>query len=440
MNKIIAVIRREFVERVRTRAFVLGTILGPIFFGAMTIIPGLILSRQSTGQKLVVVDGTESGFGGRVEQALAAARSGRGDDAEAVYRPVRVVAVGRVQEAIDSLVPQTALSGKDVRAGSLDGILILDDSAVATGRVRYYGKNVGSMEDMRQLERTLSPLMITERLQVAGIDPATAMRAATPVRLDTRKVAEGKLTGQSGASTFLLAYAMGFILYLALLLYGSQVMTSVIEEKSNRIVEVLVSSLTPFQMMLGKVVGVGLVSLLQLSIWAGAFLFLQNNQARIMAALGAGAAGAATTSVLPPMPPMLIIVFLTFFILGFLFYSSGYAAVGSMVNTVQEAQQVQAPMMVMVIAGFFSAFALLRDPGSSFAKIVSLIPPIAPFAVPVRYSISPLPPGELILCIVAMVLGLLAMVWLTSRIYRVGILMYGKRASLKDVARWIRTT
>lgn len=440
MKKIIAVIRREFLERVRTKAFVLGTVLGPLFFGAMAIIPGLILSKQSTGQRIVVVDGTPDGFGVRLEQSLAAATVGRGAEAQLVYAPVRVAAVGRVQEVVDSLVPLTGLSSKAAPAsGSLDGLLILDEGSVTTGRLRYFGKNVGSMEDMRRLQGSLSPLMISERLRAVGVDPEVALKAATPISLDTRKVAEGKLTNESGASTFLLAYAMGFILYLALVLYGTQVMTSVIEEKSNRIVEVLVSSLSPFQMMLGKVVGVGLVSLVQLSIWAGAFLFLQKNQGRILGVFGVPGSGSAVASVLPSMDPWLIVVFLGFFVLGFLFYSSGYAAIGSMCNTVQDAQQLQAPMILMTIGGWFSAFALLRDPTSSMAQILSLIPPIAPFVVPVRYSISPLPLSELLLYVGAMILGLLLMVWITSRIYRVGILMYGKRASLRDVARWIRT-
>jgi ABC-2 type transport system permease protein len=437
-QKTVAVIRREFVERVRTKAFILGTILGPIFFGAMAIIPGLILSRQSTGQKVVVIDGTVDDFGARIEQVLANARVGRGEASKPAYDPIRIRAAGRVQDVVDSLIPITGLSAKE-GAEVLDGLLIVDEGSVTTGKVRYYGKNVGSMRDMQELRGSLTPLMITERLRSVGVDPEVALKATRPIDLDTRKVAQGKLTAESGESTFFLAYAMGIILYMALVLYGTQVMTSVIEEKSNRIVEVLVSSLTPFQMMFGKVIGVGLVSLLQLSIWAGAFLFLQKNQGKILAAFGvAGDAGAAA-SVLPAMDPWLIAVFLGFFVLGFLFYSTLYAAIGSMCNTVQEAQQLQTPVMVMTLAGWFSAFALLRDPTSSFAKIASAVPFLSPFVVPVRYSISRIPLGELLMYLAAMVAGLFLIVWITARIYRVGILMYGKRASFKDMLRWVRT-
>jgi len=434
MQKIIAVIRREFVERVRTKAFIIGTVLGPVFFGAMAIIPGLILSRQSTGQRIVVVDGTTAEFGQRIERVLAQAQLGRGENAKGVYLPVRVAAVGRVQEVVDSLVPLTGLSKN---RGTVDGILIVDEGATTTGKLRYYGKNVGSLSDVRELQQALTPLMVAERLRAVGVDPAVAMGAAVPVALETRKVADGKLTTESGASTFFLAYAMGIVLYMALVLYGTQVMTSVIEEKTNRIVEVLVSSLTPFQMMLGKVVGVGLVGLTQLAIWAAAFVVLQKNQGRILGFFGAAGAGGAA-SLLPTTDPRLLVVFLVFFVLGFLFYSSAYAAIGSMCNTAQEAQQLQSPIMVMTVAGWFSAFALLRDPTSTFAQVASLIPPLAPFVVPVRYSIAQIPMPELLLYLAVMVLGLLVMVWLTARVYRVGILMYGKRMSFATIMEIIR--
>jgi ABC-2 type transport system permease protein len=290
------------------------------------------------------------------------------------------------------------------------------------------------MEDMQSLRQALTPLVITERLSRAGVDPGVALGATRPVDLETRKVTQGKLTGESGEATFALAYAMGIILYMALLLYGSQVMTSIIEEKANRIIEVLVSSMTPFQMMLGKVVGVGLVSLLQLGIWASAALFLSENRTRVMGWFGLQASGMGG---LPAMDPVLLIVFLVFFALGFLLYSSAYAAVGSMCNTVQETQQAQMPVMMFVLVGFFSTFALLRDPTSTFAKVAGFIPPLAPFVVPVRYSLSPIPIAELLAAGVTTVLGMLGVVWIAARIYRIGILMYGKRASVRDVVRWV---
>lgn len=430
MHKIIAVIRREFLERVRTKAFIIGTLLGPVFFIALVVIPGLLLSRGSTGLRIAVIDASEGDFGQRVVNALGEVRPG----GKAKYVPTRIAAAGRAPDVLDSLVPFTGLSEAS-DANAWDGLLIVDEGAITTGKVSYYGDNVGSLEDMQSLRQALTPLVITERLSRSGVDPSVALRATTPVSLDSRKVTQGKLTGESGEATFALAYAMGIILYMALLLYGTQVMTSIIEEKSNRIIEILVSSLTPFQMLLGKVVGVGLVSLLQIGIWATAAVLLSENRGTVMGWFGLETAGAGIG--LPAMDPGLVAVFLVFFALGFLLYSSAYAAVGSMCNTVQETQQAQMPVMMFVLVGFFSTFALLRDPTSTFAKVAGFIPPLAPFVVPVRYSLSPIPIAELLAAAATTVIGLLAVVWVAARIYRVGILMYGKRASLKDVVRWV---
>jgi ABC-2 type transport system permease protein len=266
------------------------------------------------------------------------------------------------------------------------------------------------------------------------------MRSVQGIGLATTKVANGKLTGDSGEATFFLAYGMGMILYISLLIFGTQVMNSIVEEKNNRIVEILSSSLTPFQMMLGKIVGVGSVALLQIGIWAGTATFISSNQARIFGALGAGSGGGPMPLALPKMNPDLLVVFLLFFALGFLIFAALYAAVGAMVNTTQEAGQAQFPVMMFVLAGFFSVFLLIKEPNGTAAQVLSYVPLLSPFVVPMRYSISPLPWPELLGSIAATVAGLFGVVWVAARVYRVGILMYGKRATLREVARWVRAT
>src|SRR5439155_1271321 len=169
---------------------------------------------------------------------------------------------------------RTGLSRKRAVADGLDGVLVLTEETLRSGKIQYYGTNVGSIAEMRRLEGILQPVVQRERLERLGVDPGVVLKAVGNVDLVTQKVAEGKLTGQSGEATFGLAYGMVFILYLTLMIYGSQVMTSVVEEKTSRIIEVLASSLRPFELMLGKVIGVGLVGLFQLSIWAGTALYL----------------------------------------------------------------------------------------------------------------------------------------------------------------------
>ncbi|NOT06620.1 MAG: ABC transporter permease [Gemmatimonadales bacterium] len=436
MHKVWAVIRREFVERVRTRAFILSTLLFPLFMGAMVVLPGYLMSRSTGTRTIAFVDATSDDLGLRMVTALQAARIGKGEAARPRYAVTHLRAPNRSMAVRDSLLPMT---GKSRRVeGGLDGILVVTDSTVTGGKAAYYGVNVASFDDMRDLEQTIRPMVIAQRLQGLGVDFAEVMKSVQGIDLRTMKVADGKLTNESGAATFILAYAMGFLLYFSLLIFGNQVMNSIVEEKNNRIVEVLASSLTPFQMMLGKVVGVGSVALLQIGIWAGTATFLTTNQAKIMSMLGAGGSGGLPMA-LPSMKLELLIVFLLFFSLGFLLFAAAYAAVGAMANTVQDAGQMQMPVMMFVLAGFFSVFALIRDPNGTAAQVLSYVPMMTPFVIPMRYSISPLPMTELLGSIAVTIVGMLAIVWLAARIYRVGILSYGKKATLRDMVRWIRT-
>jgi ABC-2 type transport system permease protein len=438
MHKVWAIIRREVVERVRTRAFILSTLLFPLFMGLLVVLPAYLMSRSTGIKSIALVDATGDDLGQRLEGALRAARIGKGAAALPRYSVVRFPAQGRAAAVRDSLVPATGLSRRG--DSGWDGILVVSDSTVLTGRAAYYGANVASFDDMRDLEQTLRPMVIAKRLEDMGVDLPRVMKSVQGIDLATTKVANGKLTGESGASTFALAYAMGFILYFSLLIFGTQVMTSIIEEKNSRIVEVLASSLTPFQMMLGKVVGVGLVALLQIGIWVSFATYASRHQQQILQHFGVTAAAGGAGISLPTMRPDLMLVFFVFFSLGFLLYAAAYAAVGAMCSTTQDAQQMQMPVMLFVLAGFLSTFALMRDPNGTAAHVLTFVPMLTPFVVPLRFSISPLGPLELASSIAVTVLGMLLIVWIAARIYRIGILSYGKKATLRDMVRWVKTT
>lgn len=446
MRKILAVIRREFVERVRTRAFIISTILFPLLMATFTVLPALLLRRAAGTKRIALVEGVDGGVAGRVADALRSAR--RGDSTVPIpYVVERLPAVGRVDTVRDSALSRTGLAKARDAGDAFDGVLVLREETLTSGRIQYYGTNVGSPAEMRRLEELLQPIVQRERLERLGVDPGVVMKAVGNVDLVTQKVSEGKLTGQSGAATFGLAYGMVFILYLTLMIYGSQVMTSVVEEKSNRIIELLASSLRPFQLMLGKVIGVGLVGLFQLSIWAATALYLGSYGGAFMGRMmddGSRAAATAATSqggpsFLSAISPTLVLIFLALFILGFLFYAAMFAAVGSMCSTVQDTQQLMMPVTLPIMLGIMTIFALVNDPNGTLGKVITFIPFWAPFALPVRYSITPLPPWEVGSAIAMMILSVLGVAWVAGRVYRVGILSYGKKASFRDIARWIRT-
>jgi ABC-2 type transport system permease protein len=437
MRKFLAVVTREFRERVRTRSFVISTVLIPLFFTLM-IAGQIVLSTRGAGTwRIVVVDAAQGSLGARVEAALRDVKVGTGANAAQKYRVERIAAApGRIDAVKDSLIP---LTGKrEEIPGKLDGFLLVTEDALASGEIPYYGGNVGSLSEMGNLQAALRPVMLTERLVREGVAAEAVQQASGQVELVTSKVTDGKLTGESGESSFFLVYVMTLMMYFALLFYGIQVMSSVLEEKTSRIVEVLASSVTPFQLMLGKVVGVASVGLFQLGIWAMAGLYLTANVAPILSILHMSS-DAAKGVQLPTVTLPLLAVFLLFFVLGFFLFASLYAAVGAMCSSQQDANQTQHPVTIGIVLGLMTMFPLMNDPNSTLARTLSLIPFTAPFATPIRYSVAPLPLVELLLSILATIAGVLIMCWIASRIYRIGILAYGKRPGLAELWRWVRT-
>jgi ABC-2 type transport system permease protein len=414
VDKVFAIIRREFVERVRQRWFWIMALLGPVFFGALFILPTLLIGKSSL-KHIAVVDGTTTGFGALVVQQLDTAR----------LQAVRVLPGARV---IDSLT--LAVSDKRV-----DGFLILTDAVVDSGKAEYRASNVSSFTTIGSLEGTLQRLASTVRLQQEGVDPGAIQRARVRIDLTTLKISGGKTTGESAAQSFSLAYFMGIILYMAILLYGINVMSSVLEEKTTRIVEVLISSVKPFQLMLGKVIGVGAVSLFQFLIWgiSGRLIFSQRHL------LGADMGGADQVFQVPHVTGSTAVVFLAYFIGGFMLYSAMFAAVGAMSSNEQEARQAQQPVSMLLVVSFISMFGMLNDPGSTFAVTLSLIPFTSPIAMPVRWAAGNLPVSEIVLSLAILAVSIMGVTWIAARIYRVGILMTGKRPNVKELIRWVRT-
>ncbi|HTR19930.1 MAG TPA: ABC transporter permease [Gemmatimonadales bacterium] len=416
MRKVLAVIRREFVERVRTRMFWVMALLGPVFFGALIFLP-ILMSRASGVKKVAVVDGTTDSTGAQVVTALVATR--------AVF-PTRVPAGSGV---VDSLT-------REVGAKRLDGFLILTDALVDSGKAEYRASNVSAFATNAAIEGTLSLVANAVRLERAGVNPRVVAASHIRIDMDTKKISGTRTTGENAAQSFSLAYFMAIILYMSILLYGVNVMSSVLEEKTTRIVEVLISSLRPFQLMLGKLLGVGAVSLFQFLIWGVSARALISQRAKLFGPDSMQDAGQVFQ--MPSVSLETAFVFIAYFLGGFLLYSSMYAAVGAISSSEQEARQAQQPVNFMLIISFMAMFAILNDPGSQLAVTLSLIPFSAPIAMPVRWAAGNLPWQEVALSLGILAVTIIGVTWVAARIYRVGILMTGKRPSMKEMIRWVR--
>src|SRR6266700_327004 len=420
VRKIWAVIRREFVERVRSKWFWVSAILGPLFFAAIIIIP-LHFAAAGGTKAIVVVDGTTSGFGARVADSLAR-------DSAFTFAGHTTPRSG----VLDSLA-------HEVGAHRLDGFLVVTDATVERGTAEYHAANVSSFRDIDDLRAVLAALALNARLERAGVDPGTVSRAQRPIKLETKKISGSKTTGESSEQSFWLAYVMSIVLFVVITIYGVNVMSSVLEEKTTRIVEVLVSSLRPFQLMLGKVVGVGAVSIFQFLIWVVGGAVVLSQVGTLVGDLAPPEATAQQAAFqLPNITAATIVVFLTFFLGGFFLYSAMFAAVGAISSNEQEARQAQQPVMFLLMIAYLSVFALSNNPGSTYAVALSLIPFTAPIAMPVRWAAGSVGLNELVGSLVLLGAGIGVVTWIAARIYRVGILMTGKRPNLRELVRWVR--
>lgn len=422
MHKVWAVVRREFVEKVRNKWFLISTILGPLFLIAVSVLPSLLATKAGRVNRVVLVDEGAGGLAGRLRAQLA--RSGR----FSVW--VSTADADRHAQIVDSLT-------REVRAEAIDGFMAVGGSTLEAGTVEYRGRNVSSLRDMAVLERAVRQAVVVERLNRRGIDPAVVQEAQGRIDLKTLRITRRGAAGESGEATFFLGYVVGLVLYMIILIYGMGVMRSVLEEKQTRIIEVLVSSLRPFQLMVGKVVGVGGVGLFQFSIWAAVGYVVVHFRQRILGWFHV-APDAVNAFPLPAVGGVLVGVAILYFLLGYLLYSALFAVVGATVNTDSEAQQAQQPVMMLLVFSLITSFAALGDPGGQLAVTASLVPLSAPIIMPVRVATSDVPQHQLALSLAIMVVTSLLVVWGAARIYRIGILMYGKRPSPKELWRWAR--
>jgi ABC-2 type transport system permease protein len=421
VSKVFAVIRREFVERVRTRWFWIGTILGPLLMVGIIGFQLLLAGRGAGERRITVLDRTTTGFGARLAAQLGAAVPR--------FHVTRIADTPRTEDQLLS----------SVEAKQLDGFLLVNDSTLEYGVAEYRGSNVSSVADMEQLQSALHRLIFAARLERNGIDTLVVQRAEVRMRLAIHKITGRKLTGESGTQSFATGFGMAILLFVAILMYGVNVMSSVLEEKTTRIVEVLVSSLRPFQLMVGKVIGAGAVGIVQLTVWVVSAKALSGMQHRLPAGAGAPG-GAAPVLQFPSIPAATLIIFVLYFLLGYFLYAAIYAAVGAMSSTEAEARQAQVPVQLVLMVPYLSFLGLLNDPNSTLAVWMTLVPFWSPIATPVRWSATPIPLVELAASLAILLLTVVLVTWIASRIYRVGILMTGKRPSLKELVRWVRAT
>jgi ABC-2 type transport system permease protein len=399
--------------------------MGPVLMFGLIALPILMAEGGAANRTVAVLDATTGEFGSRITEAL--------DRLVQVRASQVVVDATRLEATADSLAQRVGID-------PLDGFLIVTDAALEAGEAEYRGRNVSSLADMGTIEVVLRNGVFAERLRREGVEPEVVGRARIPVNLTTKGIRDGEVTEESGEASFFLAYAMWFLLYMAILLYGVQVMGSVVEEKTSRVVEVLTSSLKPFHLLAGKIIGVGSVGLLQLGMWIGFGKLIIDNRERVARFLDDGQETAAAVASIsfPEVPLGTIAVFLVYFVMGFFLYAAMFAAVGAMVNSEQEARQAQTPVVMLLLVPTVLMIGILNNADGPLAVTLSLIPFTSPIAMPVRWVATPVALQDLGASLAILGLAVVGITWLAGRIYRVGILMYGKRPGIRELLRWVR--
>ena len=424
------IIRREYLERIRSKAFIIMTLLMPVFMASTILIPAMLSDMKSGGTRHIVLVANNPEIAEAVKQQLMAPQNRQAaEDKSNPGKPNQKTPAPRyaIDITTDANEGERTLLRQQITDGKIDGFLWLTDADLASHKVVYNAKDVTDFGESIELRNAVQSALVKRQLAQKGMSGAEVETLLKPIDLDSIRIEKGK-EGASGISVFLVSFTMVMLLYVNVLMYGFAVMRSIIEEKSSRILEVLLSSVTAKQLLAGKIIGVGAVGLTQTIIW-------------LLVGLAFSLPGlAASHSMLANVhiPLAGVVAFGVFFVLGYFLYSTMYAALGAMVNSDQEAQQVQWPAMLPIIFAIVLSTPVLQHPNSPLAFWTSMIPFFAPILMFVRVMVETPPMWQIVLCIALMLLTTWGLLGLSSRIYRVGILMYGKRPTLPELRRWLK--
>ncbi len=423
MTKLSAVISREYKEVVKKKSFLIGTLVTPIFMFLVLFLPALLIDRESKNPIEFTLVDLGSGLMSNFKQDFTGTL---GDG-----RPLFIVNyIESSNDEIDSL--KTALNTK-IDNDDLNFYVIVPRDVVQSGYAERYAKKHGNFADIETVRRVISKAVIQERMADYNVPPNEIAALTSDVNLDYKQV--GPKGTESGGGGFLAQYLSGLafvlIIFSSIMAYGQHLLRAVLEEKNTRIMEVLVSSLTPFQLMMGKILGLGAAGLTQMAIWGamGAVMFFLGTTSSFLGGIVQNVQALSLSFFLS---------FAVFFVLGYFLFATLYCLLGSIVSSEKEVQQFVAPMSMLMILPIVLAMKIMQNPDASWVVALSYIPILTPTLMVLRASYTYVPAYQILTGIGIMVVTIIVLGWITSRIFRVGILMYGKRPTLPELVKWIK--
>ncbi len=424
MHKVLTVIRREYLERVRRKSWWIGTFVIPLLvLGVMSGMIALFMMKTEQQRRIAVADGSGSVFE-PLREALA----------EKKLRDGRAQILLERLPLLDSLDATRKTAEPRIGKRDLYAIVTVSEDLHGEGAFRFYGQNVGNIQLIATLERALEEVVVRARFERSGLaaDREAIEKLVTPVDLETFQISESGEAKKRGFNQAIYGtFVFIVILYMALLLYGIAVMRGVLEEKSNRIMEVLLGSMSPGQLMVGKILGIGLVGLTQMAVYAG-------TAGALRAWVAAQKIQGEWTGMLDSVSPLKMTYFVVFFVLGYFLYVGIFAAIGAVCNSEQEAQNLQTPVTMILVVPYAASFFVIANPDSMLATVGSLIPFFTPMLMYARISTITPPAWEIALSIALLLLSIWLVFRGVAKVFRIGVLMYGKRPTIPEILRWAR--
>jgi len=428
MRNIWLILKREYLQRVRTRSFVVLTVLLPVIMTAFMALPAKMATVGEKPTHIVVVSSSPR-VGEMVrQQLLFLATPAFFDEDEEGSRATKK-AEDRYTIDLDGNATEAekaTLTGK-VSTRAIDGFLWATDAAMADRKVVWTSRGMLDFPERTRLSEAVSRVAVQNDLAANGMSAPQAEQMLKPVKLEPVRIEGGKEAKGNGNGRLLEIVVMVMLIYMAVLFYGISVMRSVLEEKNSRIMEVLLSSASSTELMAGKLLGVGAVGLTQILVWA------------IMAGTVALPALAAQPNFADlQISPGVIVAFAVYFLLGYLLYSTMYAAIGAVTTTEQEGQQIQFIIVIPLVMSVFMLMSAIRTPDSPVVFWMSLIPFFSPIVMYARIVVQTPPLWQIALSVMLLVGTIWGLVVLCARIYRIGVLIYGKRATVPEILKWLK--
>lgn len=417
--KWIHVFRREFFENVRKKSFIISTIAAPVIMAGLYAIPiAMVFFEPSSQLSIAVLDRT-----GKVSGQFVSAV----DDTLKDGRPRFLME--DVSPADGEFEAVKAASIDRMRDGDLDALIEITDETFEESRVGYISKDEFNEIRMDYLRDRLNPIVVGIRLADTGLGYDEVEKLTRRVRFNDQKITKsGVMEERAVVGEYILVMFFVMILYVTLLQWGMSIQRGIIEEKSSRVIEVMLSSLEPRDMLIGKILGIGAVGFVQIAIWSALAFALGSSAAVFASQIGDFVTIAFSD----------VVYFLIFYVLGFLLYSAIFTVIGAICNTEQEAQQLQMIVIMPLVIPLMFVFLIITNPNTPLAAGLSMFPLFTPLIMMARVVVAEPPIWQILLSVVLLILTIWVVVIFSARVFRVGILMYGKRPSLKEVIRWFR--